>query len=264
MSVLVKDLSFSYDTHEVLHGLSFDIPDGEFVSVLGPNGVGKSTLFKCILGLLKGFQGQIVVDGQSTVGMHPKQLAKTIAYVPQNHYPTFNYSVFDMVLMGTSSLVSGFSSPGKREEELAYQALKRLDLEYLLDRDYAHISGGEQQLVLIARALAQNAHTIIMDEPTANLDYGNQLRVLQRIRSLISEGYTIIQSTHNPDQSQFFSDRILAINDGRIVADGVPSEVITSELIWDLYKVKVEIGVFFDGRFRSCVPRFLLKDPPSD
>ena len=254
MSLEIRDLRFSYGEHEVLKGLSFTAEYGQLLSVLGPNGVGKSTLFRCILGLLKPSGGECLIDGKSTAGLSAKDLASRIASIPQSHYPTFNFSVLDMVLMGTTAQVNAMSVPGKRQIKLAKEALKRLGIGHLARRGYTNISGGERQLVLIARAMAQQAKILIMDEPSANLDYGNRTRVMQTVRSLAREGYTIIQSTHDPDQAFLYSDKVLAIQDGQVLALGSPQDTITSELISKLYGVEVEVCSLKDDRMRVCVP----------
>lgn len=258
MSVAVSNLSFSYGDHPVLRDVTFSAEKGQLLSVLGPNGVGKSTLFRCILGLLRGYDGEITVDGTSVRNLGAKALARLVAYIPQSSYPAFSYSVLDMVLMGAASHGGIFSTPGAKEEQLAREALERLEISHLASRSYTRLSGGERQLVLIARALAQRSGVLLMDEPTANLDYGNQMRVLSKVRTLAEEGYTIIQSTHNPDQSYLFSHRILAIKDGRILACGAPKEVLDAALIRALYGIDVEVLKLRDDRIRMCVPKDIL------
>ena len=255
MSLEVRDLCFGYDSRMVLKNLSFEADYGQLLSVLGPNGVGKSTLFRCILGLLKPKSGDCLIDGKSAIGLSAKELSELIAYIPQSHYPTFNFSVFDMVLMGTTAQLSAASVPGKRQIALANEAMERLGVAHLKDRGYTNISGGERQLVLIARAMVQQAKILIMDEPSANLDYGNRTRVMQTVKNLAREGYAIIQSTHDPDQAFLYSDKVLAVHDGRVLACGSPKDVINSELISKLYGVDVEISSLHDDKVRVCVPR---------
>ncbi len=261
MSTLeVRNVSFSYGEHQVLNDVSFKVDAGKLVSVLGPNGVGKSTLFRCMLGLLKTYDGSITVDGKETRNMGARELAHHVAYVPQSHYPAFNYTVLDMVLMGTSSRTSPFSPPRGKEITAAMEALERMGMAEFAHRDYTHISGGERQMVLIARALAQHAKVLMMDEPTANLDYGNQMRVMEQVRKLTGEGYTILQSTHNPDQAYLFSHQILAVQNGRIIADGSPNEVMDAALIRALYGIEVNVESFCDDKFRVCVPQTILEN----
>lgn len=248
--ISVKDLSFSYDTHEVLNGISFDAQPGELLCILGQNGAGKSTLFKCMLGLLKGHSGSVVIDGKDISEMKPAEKASCVAYIPQAAHPAFSYSVLDMVLMGTNARLSGRISPGASEREIAMQALAKTGIEELADRNYSMISGGEQQLVIIARALAQGAQILIMDEPTSSLDYGNQMRVQKQLRQLVGEGYTIIQSSHNPEQAYTFSDRIICIKDGQVYKDGKPEDILDESLIRTLYGIEVEMMKSKDDRAR--------------
>ncbi|MDR0445961.1 MAG: ABC transporter ATP-binding protein [Oscillospiraceae bacterium] len=254
MKIDVRDLSFSYGERRVLEGVSFDARAGEMLCVLGPNGVGKSTLFNCLLGLARPEAGEISIDGQDLRSLGVRELAQSMAFVPQSHAPTFNYSVFDMVLMGTTARVGGVSSPGSREARSAEDAMERVGISSLRSRGYMQISGGERQLTLIARALAQQASVVIMDEPTANLDYGNQLRVLMRVKELSREGLTIIQSTHNPDHAFLFADRVLALLDGRVAALGAPREVVTQALIESLYGVRVTLSTDENGTI-CCRPQ---------
>lgn len=259
MRIQVDGLGFTYGERSVLREVSFSVEGGRLLSVLGPNGVGKSTLFRCILGLLKGYTGEITIGGDSIRGLGAKEMAKRVAYIPQSNYPAFNYTVFDMVLMGTSARLRQFSPPGKREEEAAWAALERLEIQALASRSYTRLSGGERQLVLIARALAQQSPVLLMDEPTANLDYGNQMRVLTKVRALVEDGYTVVQSTHHPEQAYLFSHEILAMLDGRVAAYGAPKEVLNAELIQALYGIDAEVESLRNDQMRVCIPKNLLQ-----
>ncbi|MCB8818556.1 ABC transporter ATP-binding protein [Desulfosporosinus shakirovi] len=260
MSIEIANLSFSYGDRLILDGISFVAKDKELLSILGPNGTGKSTLFRCILGLLSKYKGQALLNGMDIRDFRIQEMAQVIAYIPQSHYPSFNYSVFDMVLMGTTVQVSTISSPGIKQRKLAESALERLGIPHLKQRGYTQISGGERQLVLMARALVQEAKILILDEPTANLDFGNQIRVLTQIKSLAKEGYTIIQSTHNPDQTFLFSDRVMAMKDGKVLALGTPSDVLTPELIQQLYGIEVELQSLYEDKARVCIPKSIIED----
>lgn len=259
MSIEVRDLRFSYGKTEILQELSFDVPDGTLVNVLGPNGVGKSTLFRCVLGLNSDYSGSILVNGKDLRQLSVKERAREISYIPQSHAPVYDYEVLDVVLMATGSDLKMLSNPGPEQRARAQAALERVGICDLAHRMYTHISGGEQQLVLIARALAQNARTIVMDEPTSALDYGNTVRVLSCVRQLAREGLSIIQSTHEPDHAFLYSDRTLVLKDGYVRAYGDPCDVITSELISDLYDVDVEVSSLYGDAVRVCVPKREVK-----
>lgn len=254
MSVVVKNLSFSYGSHQVLHDINFTVEDGEFLSILGCNGVGKSTLFRCVLGLLQNYSGEVLINGVDTRKLPPAKMARLAAYIPQNCSPTFNYSVEDVVLMGTTSGLHALRSPGKKELEQVEWALEKIGITHLRKRCFHHISGGERQLAVIARALVQNAKLLMLDEPTASLDFGNQVLVQEQARMLADEGYTIIQTTHNPEHSYMFSDKVLAIKDGRVLCHGAPKEIMTKEVMSRLYGLDVEISSLYGDKVRVCMP----------
>lgn len=237
MSIEVISLSAGYRDRSVLNDMSFCARNGALMSVLGPNGVGKSTLFKCMLGLIRDYHGEILIDGNAAHSLTQREIAKRIAYIPQNHRDAFSYTVLEMVLMGAAHKVSMFGQPKKADEAEALCALERVGAEALAHRNFNMLSGGEMQLVLIARALMQKSRTLIMDEPTASLDYGNQLRMLELASSLAREGFCIIISTHDPITAMNYSDDVLALTNGRIYATGSPREVLNSELIKKLYGV---------------------------
>lgn len=255
MSIIIDNLCFSYGPREVLKNISLEIHDGEFLSILGSNGAGKSTLFRCILGLLKPKSGRITIDGRNVHEMAEKEISSVIAYIPQTTSPAFNYSVEDIVLMGTTAGASAFRTP-KREEYLrAEEALVKMGIENLRGRCFHHLSGGERQLVIIARALAQNTKILMLDEPTASLDFGNQILVLNRIKELSKGGYTIIQTTHNPEHSYMYSDRIAALKNGTIAAEGAPDAVITDTTVSSVYGIDVEITQLYNDKIRVCLPK---------
>ena len=247
MSLAVSDLCFAYDRRPILQGVSFSLGEGQLVALLGANGAGKTTLFRCILGLNEGYEGSITVDGGEVSTLTPRQLSHRIAYIPQIHYPAFQYSVLEMVLMGTTHRLSPVGAPGTHEEAAALDALRSLGIGHLASRDYGKLSGGEQQMVLIARALVQGTKLLLMDEPTASLDYGNQLRVLAAVRQLTREGYTVLLSTHDPQHALTYSGRILALSGGTLIADGAPRDALTPALIRTLYGVDAVFSP--DGKY---------------
>jgi iron complex transport system ATP-binding protein len=244
----VDHLSFSFGSKPVLTDISFDIKGGEVLSVLAPNGGGKTTLFRCILGLTKNYTGTILMDNTDIRGMGARKLSKYAAYVPQSHYPAFNYNVLDMVLMGTAPLLKSTASPGHAEEDLARGALQRLGIEHLEKRSFIQLSGGERRLVLIARAIARSSPLLILDEPTADLDLGHQAMVLSHVDALRSMGLAVLMSTHDPAQAYACSDKIIALSQGRILACGTPDDAISEPVLKELYGVDTKIDKLPSGQ----------------
>jgi len=255
MVLEVKDLTYSYRNIKVLDKVSFAVKNSELLCILGPNGAGKSTMFKCILQLLKGYKGEILLDNKKLKEYKIQELARIVAYIPQSHNPVFSYSVTEMVLMGTASQNSPLSKPTKSQINIVEESLEKIGISYLKDRSFVNLSGGERQLVLIARALAQKAKILVMDEPTSDLDYGNQIRVLNTVKELTKEGYTIIQSTHNPDQAFLYADKVLALYNHKVLSFGTPKYIINSGLIKKLYNVDVELNSLYDDKIRICIPK---------
>ena len=256
MSIEVKNLRFRYGARPVIGDVSFTAEKGELLAVLGPNGVGKSTLFRCLLGFLKPVSGEILVDGKELGAYSRRELAKKIAYIPQSHSPAFDHTVLDNVLMGMTAQLGVFEQPGQAQREKALQMLRALGIEKLADRGCMKISGGERQLMLLARALVQDASMLIMDEPTANLDYGNSCRVMERVKKLGQTGYTIIFSTHDPNQAFSYATKVLALKDGGVMAVGAPEAVLTEDVLSRLYGIPVarcEMETVF-GRKTICMP----------
>lgn len=248
MSLTVHDLRFSYGAHSVLSGVSFSLEEGRMCTVLGQNGAGKTTLFKCILGFLPSYTGSIRIGACEARDLAPRELAKQIAYIPQNHHQSFGYSVLDMVLMGTAHSLSLFSLPGEAQKRGAYAALDRLGILDLADKNIGRISGGEQQLVFIARALAQKAKLLIMDEPTASLDFGNQDRVMRLIKGLTQDGCSVLLSTHTPQHALWYADSVLALQNGQVLATGAPEAVISGALLQQLYGMNATLLETPDGK----------------
>ncbi|MDK2866376.1 MAG: iron complex transport system ATP-binding protein [Clostridiales bacterium] len=247
--IAVDSLTFQYGKRPVLKSVSFTVRSGEMVALLGPNGVGKSTLFRCLLGFTKHYEGTVRIGGKDIKRLSPQQLAQQVAYIPQSHTSTFSYTVLEMVVMGLASSIPKYSVPDKGAYQRALEALAMMALEDYANRQFNQLSGGEQQMILIARALAQHSKVILMDEPTSNLDYGNQLRVLKRVNALKQEGYTIVLSSHNPQHALMFSDRVIALHNGRVLAMGEPKTIVDASLIETLYKEPVEMIAIGDERW---------------
>ncbi|MDR1082768.1 MAG: ABC transporter ATP-binding protein [Coriobacteriales bacterium] len=238
----VEDYCCGYGKRSVVAGIDFELSSGQTLCLLGPNGAGKTTLFKTMLGLLAPLGGRMAYDGEDTSGWGRRRFAQAFAYIPQDHSPAFPFSALEVVLMGRTPQMGTLQSPTKRDEDAAMQVMVSLGVEELATRDYTQLSGGERQMVLIARALAQEPAFLVMDEPTASLDFGNQARVLSLIRSLAATttaSLGIIMTTHDPNQAFLLGGRVACMGrDGSFVL-GDAREIITPELLNSLYGTEV-------------------------
>jgi len=248
------NLDVGYRKKAVLRGLNLTVAEGEVVAVLGANGIGKTTMFRTILGNLPPVSGSVTVDGQPVSAYSHKELAQKIGYIPQTHTPPFPYTVLDVVTMGRAVRMSLFSSPNAGDEAHAYAVLEEMGIERLAGKIYTEISGGERQLVLIARALTQNPELLIMDEPTAFLDFGNRILLLTKLRQLASRGVSVMFTTHDPDHALQYADRVLLINNKRESSCGPPEELITSDSLRDMYGTGIRVHRLDDGS-AVCLPR---------
>lgn len=238
-----QGVGHAYGARPVLDDVSLSFHQGELVSLLGPNGCGKTTLLKILLGLLSPRKGTVLFRGQPLSRIAPRHYARQVAYVPQSHRTAFPYTVEDVVAMGRLPHQSLWGRTSIRHREQVAQALARMEIDHLRKRSYTEISGGERQLTLIARALAQGADTVIMDEPATALDYGNQIRLLQQLARLSEQGLTCIKSTHTPEHALWVSSRVVLIKDGQVIADGKPDDQITPENLERLYRVRVSVTI---------------------
>ena len=245
----VRDVTFIYPetTRPVLDGASLAAPAGAVTCLMGVNGCGKSTLIDCVLGVNRISDGRITVDGEDAAALKPAQLARRLAYVPQVHDRAFPYRVRDIVLMGRTVHHGVLGAPGEEDRALVDEALERCGIAHLADRSYTQLSGGEMQMVLLARALAQATPFILMDEPTAHLDFKNELFFMETVVRLVREqGVGVLMATHSPNQAFFFEGRgvpcTCALMDaGRVRFMGAPSEVLTSEHLRELYGVRAKV-----------------------
>src|SRR5262245_59371903 len=249
----VESLAFGFPGRTIGRDVRFSLGSGEVMCVLGPNGGGKTTLFRTVLGLLPSHEGEILLDGKSLQSMPRQEIAKRIGYVPQGHSGYFAYSVRDFVLMGRTAHLGIFSTPSKKDHEVAERALASLEMAHLADRPITEVSGGERQLALVARALAQEPRLLVLDEPTASLDFGNQVRVLERIAALAQTGIAILFSSHDPDHAFLWARRALLLAEGRPLGIGAPGAVIRPDTLQRLYGVSVQVLPLAGGG-HTCLP----------
>lgn len=253
----VQNLSCGYSGKVVVHALSLSVSAGEILCILGPNGVGKTTLFRSIMGQLRPITGQITIAGKAIHQLSVKALAHHVAYVPQAHTPPFPFSVLDVVLTGRTVHTGLFSAPSCKDKMVAEAQLDKLGISELKNRSYTEISGGERQLVLLARALAQGSPLMVLDEPTSNLDFGNQIKVLEQISSLAAQGLSVVMTTHSPNHALLCADRVLLMQPSGQYKTGVPSTIISEKNLYDAYGVDVKLvttDAGCHGVIHSCVP----------
>jgi ABC-type cobalamin/Fe3+-siderophores transport system ATPase subunit len=236
----IKNLHTGYHKKEIVHGISFTVDRGDFACIIGANGCGKTTALKGILGLLPLFAGTVSVDNRLFAGTSVKDRAKIFAYIPQIHGLPFPFLVSDVVLLGrTPHLKSSVAGPSEADMQAAYRAMEMMGIESIAKESYTELSGGQQQLVLIARALAQEPQILIMDEPTASLDFGNQQLVLARMQNLSRSGMSVLMVTHDPHHALLCANKVIVMEEGEIISTGTPEETITTEMMEKIYGTKV-------------------------
>ncbi|ORI04031.1 ABC transporter ATP-binding protein [Campylobacter concisus] len=244
MKFEIKNLSCGYDKKVVIENFNANLQDGDIFCLLGSNGVGKTTTFKTILGFLKPLGGEILIDGKDALKMSEKERASFISYVPQAHTPPFAFSVFDVVMMSANARLGIFERPSKEDEKIALDALKTLNLE--------SFKGGERQMVLIARALAQRSKVMLLDEPTANLDFGNHLK---EIKKLAKQGYIIILTSRQPEQVFYLNAKVAMLGRDKNYIYGEASEVMNGENLKKIYGVDIRVvkNIIDEREHFSCV-----------
>ena len=253
-----RQLVIGYGRTEIARGLDLELGAGSVTCLLGPNGIGKTTLFKTLLGLIPPLSGSVAINGRDLSGLDRPAIARQIAYVPQAQTGEFPFTVLDLVVMGRTAHLGAFGGPRPADYAAAMAALDRLGVAALAERDSTRISGGQRQLALIARALAQQAGIIMMDEPTASLDLGNRMLVLDTIRALAGSGLSVVLSTHEPEQAFVVADRVAILGRHRFVTGPVETVMTPGELS-DLYGVALTVERTPSGRLvvgpAEAVPR---------
>jgi len=249
----VQSLAFGFPGRTIGCDVSFTLGAGDVLCVLGPNGGGKTTLFRTLLGLLAPHAGSVQLGSVSLQDLSRPEIARQVGYVPQGHAAYFAYTVREFVLMGRTAHLGVFSAPGRKDREISERSLQSLGIAHLADQPVTEISGGERQLALVARALAQEPKLLVLDEPTASLDFGNQVRVLQKISTLAGSGIAILFSSHDPDHAFLCARRALLLAEGRVLETGVPREVIRADTLERMYGVSVKV-IDLGGGAHTCLP----------
>lgn len=259
MKIEAKDVSCGWERGKpVQRYVSFSVSSGEICCLLGPNGCGKTTLLKTMMGLIPRQAGRVLIDGKNISSLSPRQRSRAIAYVSQAHNPPFTYLVRDVVMLGRTTSV-GLGSPSAKDIKIVNDALSEMGILDLADRRYTDISGGELQLVMIARALTQQPKLLVLDEPTAALDYGNAMRVIGSVRNLAKRGYGVLMTTHSPDHAFMLNSNVVLLQKNRPMQFGRAVDVITERNMRDAYGVDVETKEFLTrngGVVRMCAPVF--------
>lgn len=247
------DGTFSFvEKHNIFEDINFSVEKGDFFCILGANGTGKTTLIKCLNGLMTLNSGEVLLNNKNLYSLSHAEIAKNIGYIPQVHTSTFPFSVLDVALMGRSPHLGLFESPQEKDFKIAEKSLKALNIYNMRDKPYTEISGGEQQLVFIARVLTQEPSFLLLDEPTSHLDFGNQIRTLDIIEKLAKDGLSVIMSSHFPDHAFISANKVAIMKGGSFIDVGTPEEVITEENMENTYGIKVKIVDVGDRM--ACVP----------
>jgi iron complex transport system ATP-binding protein len=240
-----RDIIFGYTSKRILEDVNFEIAPSKLVTIVGPNGSGKSTLIKCIDRIMAPQGGSILIDRKDLTKMNRMDMAKYLSYVPQSSVRIFPTNVFDTILMGRRPHIGWLGSD--KDEGKVWEVLRLLDIENLAMSSFGELSGGQQQKVLIARAMVQEAEVMLLDEPTSNLDIWHQLDVMNIIRDVVKKKeITAIMALHDLNLASYYSDRIIMMNKGKIVAAGDPQSVITEENIASVYKVEAAVRSMSD------------------
>ncbi len=252
----VDSISYSYGEKAVFEDISFSLKKGEVMCILGQNGAGKSTLIKCISGVFKPKKGKVRIMGQDTEELGAGNIARYIGYVPQQSELVFPFTVLDFVVMGRTPHLSVFSSPGEKDIEIARRSLEMTGTAYLAERTLNSLSGGQRQMIFIARALAQEPALLLLDEPTSHLDFGNQVIVLEMVQKLARSGIAVLMNTHTPDHAFLIGNSAAALSNKELIAIGAVDEVVNSEVMSSIYGVSVSVCDIEDMKRKVCVPQW--------
>lgn len=240
MNIKAENINITLEKNNILKDINIEVDNKEVVGIIGPNGSGKSTLLKCIYRVLKPNDGAILLDNVDIKDMSVKESSKRLAVLSQHNNYNFDFTVKDIVLMGRSPHKKFMERDNKEDYDIVNEALKKVDMFELKDRSFQSLSGGEQQRVILARALAQQPQCLILDEPTNHLDIKYQLQLMRIVKGL---GIEVIAAIHDLNIAAMYCDKIYVLKDGEIIKNGKPKDVLTQELIKDVYEVDSEVIV---------------------
>ena len=241
-AIELRDVEFAYQRTPVLRELDLAVGCGDAVAIIGPNGSGKSTLMGCVNGLLRPKAGRVGLLGRDVARLRAKEIAGIVAAVPQEFQIPFAYRVREIVSLGRSAYVGWLGSLREADQTAIDQAMLRTDTHQFQGREFNELSGGERQRVVIALALAQEPQVLLLDEPTAHLDLSHRIEVLRLVRAINRErGVTVLAALHDIDLAAMFFPRLVVLHQGRIVADGSPGEVVTPDLLWQVFQVEADV-----------------------
>lgn len=255
MEISAVGLGFSYDdSRKILKNIDIVVKSGEVTCILGPNGVGKTTLLFCLANLLDHDRGRITMDGRDMKEMTRQEVARMVGFVPQMLQASFDYTVLEYVVTGHAPWLGTFEKPGESAYHKAMEALEQMEIAHLANKPYTRLSGGELQQVSIARAITQQARFIFMDEPTAHLDYGNQLKVLRIVKELAKKGYGIVMTTHNPDQVLLLEGKVGVFDREGSFQFGPWEQILSDELLSTIYNAPIQLRNVEGITRKICIP----------
>jgi iron complex transport system ATP-binding protein len=259
MGLEFRDVAFSYTPGQnVFSGINLKSVDKEVLVILGPNGCGKTTLLKCAAGILKAQEGEILLDGKYIPALKRRDIARKIGYISQEHSLGFAYSVMEFVVMGRTPYLNIFSSPAEKDYNIASEAISSVGISHLKDKRYTELSGGEKQLVLIARMLTQQPSILLLDEPTSHLDLKNQTVVLRLVKKLAKSGLSVIMTSHFPNHAITFAGHTAIMHKGGFIAQGTSEEIINEANLNKAYGIDIRVYIFIDPvdgtELRFCAP----------
>jgi iron complex transport system ATP-binding protein len=254
MKLEIRNAVLGYHKKTILKHVNMEVHTGQTLCILGKNGSGKTTLFKSLLGVLPLLQGEILLNGENIKAWNRRKFARTIAYVPQARSLPFPFTVFEVVLFGRTAHLPAFSSPGKKDRIIAEGCLDRLKITHLKDRIFTQLSGGEQQMVIVARAMAQQPAFLVMDEPTSSLDFGNQIKIISQVNELKDDSLGILMATHSPDHAFMCDADVAVVHKGGIWQQGACNRIITEEILKEIYDIEVKIFPISAYSRKTCIP----------